>query len=364
MLILNSSNPNEIPFVGIKVQMSGEHIIIGQDICIILYGNIYNWRSFSLDTTSTPEDIIRKLYITYGMEYTLQILDGVFSIVLLDQRAELEISTLYITCDPLGLIPIYFMKYNSKYFMYYNRTNTNNMEVSPSILLEPGTFTTFTLSHKVISEWEKTIQNTTYSLLGKSGNFPISCLRDINNVFPSPPLTIQTNTLYRRLLHSIIQKYIDFGKHIICIIEPNNEESYLIADFIEHIYAFDGNSRVIIETYCIVCDGDNKNNYENTRYNHTNLYIHGNISDQMKMKYLASCISENVITEDTIVFMGEGINFLKGDDENDFILREKVKNIHKKLVPNVIEPFNNENVKVVFPLLDKSFVDFYLSIPR
>jgi hypothetical protein len=121
-----------------------------------------------------------------------------------------------------------------------------------------------------------------------------------------------------------------------------------------------------VETYCIVCDDDEKNDYENTRYNHINLHIEGkNVSEQMKMKYLACSIRENLLTKETVVLMGRGIHFLNNvdDEKDDFSLRKKIKNIHKSLDSTIIEPFHNENLNVVFPLLDKSWIDFYLSIP-
>lgn len=351
--------------IGIRVRMSGCHTV-GQEICILLFGNIYNWKDFSLDDTTTPEDVIRKLYITYGIEYTLQLLDGVFSIILLDQRSELDQSTLYVTRDPIGLIPFYYVKTFNMYCISNKEDKMKNIKYDP----EPGTYSTFTLSHKVISKWEKSIQNTTYSVLGKCGNLPLCCLQDIKKMYPSPPwptdCQAESNTLYatRNYFYNVIEKYVDSAKHIICIIEPNNSESYLMADVIEYFYAWNGGTGKVVETICIVCD-DEKNDYENTRYNHTNLHIEGNVSDQMKMKYLACSIRENIITEETVVLMGRGIHFLNNvdDEKDDFALRKKIKNIHNSLYSTIIEPFHNENLNVVFPLLDKSWVDFYLSIP-
>jgi hypothetical protein len=339
------SGYSSIQQIGIKIQMSGYHTS-GQDICIILYGNIYNWRSFSLETLDTPEDVIRKLYITYGIEYTLQILDGVFSIILLDQRSDLEQSKLYITRDPIGLIPIYFMQHFSMYIISNKYKNENNGTKIGNIQEpEPGTFSTFTKSKKVISKWEH-IQNTTYSVLGKSGNCPL----DI-------PIPIDSN---KEILRNIILKYVDFAKHIICILEPNNAESYFIADVIDSYFSKSNEIHTpSIETYSIVSD-NNEVNSNNVYIHHTNVYINGNVSEQTKMEYLASSIRENNENEDIIVFMGIGINFLK--QNSDFDIREKVKNIHKSL-GNVIKPFHTENLNVVFPLLDKSWVDFYLSIP-
>lgn len=335
-VVLNPFNNEYKSFktIGKNIKISDDcHNNIGQEIYIMLFGNIYNWRSFSLENTDTPENVIINLYITYGMEYTLQILDGVFSIILLDQRYDFGKSTLYVSCDPIGLFPIYFTKQYESMYVISNKTENNYTN------FKPGTFSTFTLSNIVITNWELSL-TTTYSVLGKSGNCPIQCIKEsISNTF-------------KEILRELIIKYIDCAKHIICIIEPNNVESEFIA---EVCLGRD------VETYSIICDNDTPSS------EHTNVYIQGNVSEQKKMEYLASSIRENYNEkEDIVVFMGIGINFLKEyDDEpqDDFSLREIIKNIHKYLGNTIIEPFHTENLNIVFPLLDKSWVDFYLSIP-
>lgn len=399
-VILNTMNENGktdrsllYRSVGKKIQMSGCHTM-GQDICILLFGNVYNWRYFSLDETS--EDVIRRMYINFGMEYTLQKLEGVFSIILLDQRIEFEQSKLYVSIDHIGLIPMYIITQSLPEIIKrgtssLNFTNTiipshqydnsmiiisNKKSGTSSVIsrLDPGTFYTFTLSHKVNSKWERSIQNTTYSVIG---NNYIQSLKEIirqeTRSLPShqSPLSISnvSNKLFsnKLLLKEIIKKYIGFSKNINCIIDPNIEESYFIADVIEQ--CFGGDDSISIETYTIVCDGDTINTDQITRYNHTNINICGIVTDKTKIKYLASSIRDkNNDVEDIIVFHWEGIQFLKEYDNDElqinFSLREKVKNIHNRLIPNIIEPFYAENLNVVFPLLDKSWIDYYLSIPH
>ena len=348
--------------VGKKIQMSGFHM--EQDICILLFGNIYNWRYFSLD--KTPEDVIRKMYIKFGMEYTLQKLEGVFSIILLDQRIELEQSKLYVSIDHIGLIPMYIMQYDNSMFIISNKQTVSSSVISR---LDSGTFYTFTLSHKVISKWEKSIQNTTYSVIGNNYIQSLSgIIRMETQCLPSHQSILSNYSESKKLLlKEIIKKYIGFSKNINCIIDPNIEESYFIADVIEQ--CFGGDDSISIETYTIVCDGDTINTDQITRYNHTNINICGIVTDKTKIKYLASSIRDkNNDIEDIIVFHWEGIQFLKEYDNDElqinFSLREKVKNIHNSLIPNIIEPFYAENLNVVFPLLDKSWIDYYLSIPH
>ena len=47
--------------------------------------------------------------MTYGIEYTLNLLDGVFAFVLIDYN----INKLFVASDPYGVRPLFYL-YNSK----------------------------------------------------------------------------------------------------------------------------------------------------------------------------------------------------------------------------------------------------------
>lgn len=82
-------------------------------ITIICNGEIYNYKQLFTYINIIPEtqsdcEIIIHLYKHYGIEYTLQLLDGVFAFILFDKQKEL----LYVARDPYGVRPLYMM--NSK----------------------------------------------------------------------------------------------------------------------------------------------------------------------------------------------------------------------------------------------------------
>ena len=90
--------------------------IIIDDIILICNGEIYNYKKlFSLlpdhvrPITNSDCEIIIHLYKEFGIESTLQMLDGVFAFVLLDQRLTNETSKIYIARDPYGVRPLYSM---------------------------------------------------------------------------------------------------------------------------------------------------------------------------------------------------------------------------------------------------------------
>ena len=82
-------NINEI---GLKIIMNdNENTIIQNNIVLLCNGEIYNSRELFYHLGIEPNtehsfEIIIPLYQKYGMEYTLQLLDGVFSFFLLDNN--------------------------------------------------------------------------------------------------------------------------------------------------------------------------------------------------------------------------------------------------------------------------------------
>ena len=85
---------------------SGQPIEI-DDCVLICNGEIYNWREIH-NTLNIPSktqsdcEIIIHLYKQFGIEYTLNKLDGVFSFVLFDKTK----NNMFIARDPFGIRPL------------------------------------------------------------------------------------------------------------------------------------------------------------------------------------------------------------------------------------------------------------------
>ncbi len=79
---------DELSQCGIKIMMNKSTISTYSDIVIFLKGEIYNLQTWisnlQLPLETTAEDVIIHLYKKYGIEYTLQVIDGVFSFILFD----------------------------------------------------------------------------------------------------------------------------------------------------------------------------------------------------------------------------------------------------------------------------------------
>jgi asparagine synthase (glutamine-hydrolysing) len=88
--------------------------ITHDNITLICNGEIYNYHElFNLlnivPITNSDCEIIIHLYKKYGIEYTLNILDGVFAFVLIDNSLDYCEPIVIIARDPYGVRPLYMM---------------------------------------------------------------------------------------------------------------------------------------------------------------------------------------------------------------------------------------------------------------
>ena len=79
-------------------------------ITLICNGEIYNYKELFSDMNINPYthsdcEIIIHAYKLYGIEYTLNILDGVFAFILYDSN----LNNIYVSRDPFGVRPLYIL---------------------------------------------------------------------------------------------------------------------------------------------------------------------------------------------------------------------------------------------------------------
>ena len=158
--------------------------IVYKDIVLICNGEIYNYKNLYIDMNITPItesdcEVIIHLYLKYGIEQTLTMLDGEYAFVLFDNRINNEIiNNIYIARDPFGVRPLYQL-YNKpqnqnlnhnlfnlygfaselKCLEYFYNQNTDIYRVKQ---FEPGTYSVFQYGNKVNSMWKPLIKNKLY----------------------------------------------------------------------------------------------------------------------------------------------------------------------------------------------------------
>uniref|UniRef100_A0A6C0HH41 asparagine synthase (glutamine-hydrolyzing) n=1 Tax=viral metagenome TaxID=1070528 RepID=A0A6C0HH41_9ZZZZ len=166
--------------------------LIKGDIILICNGEIYNYKELYemmdsptddpiIPSTQSDCEVILWLYEKYGIEHTLQLLDGVFAFVLLDQRYNIGEPLLYVARDPYGVRPLYSinqiansvdrectigfaseLKVLSQFVIDFPQTKYQTIQFMP------GSYSTYTFSDKVCSEWTSISQNTVYHRTGFS----------------------------------------------------------------------------------------------------------------------------------------------------------------------------------------------------
>ena len=175
-----------------------------QNVTLVCNGEIYNYRSLMKMLDITPEtgsdcEVIIHLYKRYGIENTLNMLDGVFSFALYDRSSTDGSNILHVARDPLGVRPLYELSpsgpsykddeqnanvsheniycfaselkqlhclINSRGPMYYDSFRPDSLTLAqgkpnpPSTRalitprqFPPGTFSTFTLTKGVNPSW-------------------------------------------------------------------------------------------------------------------------------------------------------------------------------------------------------------------
>jgi len=384
---------------------------------IICNGIIYNSSElYTLlnitPTTSNSYEIIIHLYKLYGIKQTLNIIDGSFSFILIDNRISNKETNckVYICKDPFGTIPIYFFKIpiNNNYIYaissnlqilkkLYSYSNDYSNDYSNNYLTEYNTFKSssysyFILEIKALSYWELKKQNKIYYIpnnlnlqtinedffnktihyLNQSIIKKYSYTKTFNNAFL---LTSDITNIF--LAYYFIQNKINITFFIIGIENSNNFiYTKKVADFLNIKYVeIKISTSYFNETYSYIennllntlLNGFNSTNYNKNFSNLLNeekqekvfLYLFSkHLKDNTNINFIYSCFGGNEIFA---ISKNEKII-----DENIFLydknIRSRLKNISKSFdYIYFFNCMNNNNINIIFPFLDKNFINFYLS---
>jgi hypothetical protein len=168
------------------------------DVYLICLGEIFNYDelanmiqyTFQTDTTG---EIIIPLYKKYGIEQTLQMLDGEFIFILYDCNLHNENKTEKETCiiarDATGIRNISKINLENNVFGFSTDNNEQEFPICP------GAYSVYEISFKILSVWKATAENIKYYVY---------------------PFTIINETEYKVKNKNILLKYletyiIDFG---------------------------------------------------------------------------------------------------------------------------------------------------------
>jgi len=390
---------------------SNQPIII-DDISLICNGEIYNYKELYKMMNVTPKtdsdcEVILHLYKKYGMEQTLQMLDGVFAFVLIDYRMTNKTSKLYIARDPYGVRPLYQLKpqgilpgeehedFNNIFGFaselkvlneFYQETQSKDQYKKHIIeQFEPGSYSIYELTMKVSARWYLEKEKIRYHTTGFHSIF--------NNNPQSYELDCIVTDIQHYLTNAVFKRCCTTERPIACLLSGGLDSSLITALVNEY---HKKNNLPQIETYSIGLAGsvDLENaklvaDYLGTKHteiilteqdflnaipeviksieSYDTTTVRASIGNWLLGKY----ISQH--SEAKVIFNGDGSDELLGGYlymqkapdmiEFDKECRRLLKDIHTFDVLRSDKSISSHGLEPRTPFLDRTWVQYYLSIP-
>jgi len=377
--------------------------LVFNDIILICNGEIYNYKRLYeymgvKPTTDSDCEVIIHLYLKYGIEQTLTMLDGVFAFVLYDNRITHDLNNkVYIARDPFGVRPLYYLNNNknplSNLYGFSSELKClekfyNDSEYNSISQFAPGTYSIFNLSNKVSSIWEHEKENISYFIPSFSHSWIINDTTEqifLENLYPR---------IAAYLNAAVNKRCLTTERPIACLLSGGLDSS-LIAALVNNHY-ISHNLPNKLETYSIGLEGSEDLKYakivaDYLGTNHTEIIVtekemfeaipeviraiesydtttvRASIGNYLLGKYISTH------SEAKVIFNGDGSDELLGgylymnkcsdDIEFDKETRRLLKDIHIFDVLRSDKSISSHGLEPRTPFLDKSFVNFILSIP-
>lgn len=376
--------------------------IVFNDIVLICNGEIYNYKKLYnsmkvVPNTDSDCEVIIHLFLKYGIEQTLVMLDGVYSFILFDFRINEDIvNHVYIARDPFGVRPLYKLyNINDNYNLFnlygfaselkclehfYNE-NPHHYRIQQ---FEPGTYSVFQFGNKVKAKWEPIIENKTYFLPTFPSSQMVSNIKEYKNKLFS--------RISDELMLAVIKRCNTTDRPVACLLSGGLDSS-LIASLVVNYFKNEGKQ---IETYSIGLENSEDIKYARTVADyigskHTEIIlteddffnaipevikaiesydtttVRASIGNYLIGKYIAAN------SEVKVIFNGDGSDELFGgylymnkcpdDIEFDKETRRLLKDIHTFDVLRSDKSISSNGLEPRTPFLDRNFVNTILSIP-
>jgi asparagine synthase (glutamine-hydrolysing) len=379
---------------------SNQPLVIN-DIVLVCNGEIYNYKElYHLmqinPTTESDCEVIIHLYLKYGIEQTLTMIDGEFSFVLLDNRITSNLcNNIYIARDPYGVRPLYCLRhreYNDQIIGFSSEMkslidiSTMNFSKFKIEQFIPGTYSVLQLTNLVNSTWESIKNNIPYFI--PTFSYTLS-----NDKLVVNSINIH-NTVSHYLNAAVIKRCLATERPIACLLSGGLDSSLVTA--LANNFVKQHNLASKLETYSIGLAGSEDLKFarlvaEYLGTTHTEIIVtekdmfdaipeviyaiesydtttvRASIGNYLLGKYISKHSSAKVILN------GDGADELCGgylymnkcpdDIEFDKETRRLLKDIHLFDVLRSDKSISSHGLEPRTPFLDKTFVNNYLSIP-
>jgi len=350
------------------------------DITLLCNGEIYNsdelWRSFdkSLKCTDSDCEIIIHLFERYGIEYTLNVLDGEFAIVLIDDRVQ-DRNVCHVARDPMGVRPLYqsLDKDSIMFGSILNQLIWAHSSYENISHFEPGTYSTYI--NDTIGGWNKHISSRYNSL---SSICPTSVCDSIDT---------QIRLMFT---NAVIKRVSNTQRPVACLLSGGLDSSIVAALSSKHY------SQGKLETYSIGMPGGTDLKYARMVANHIGSQhrevvcspamflgaipeviskigsfdvttVRASVGNYLVAKYIFENSDAKVILngDGSDELMGGYLYFLNAPCELDFDkeCRRLLADIHMFDCLRSDRCISSNGLEARTPFLDRSWVQFYLGLP-
>ena len=348
---------------------------------LVCNGEIYNFKQLAQEnsitlTTDSDCEIILHLYLMYGIEYTLSLLDGVFSFIIYDKNN----NKLIIGRDPYGVRPLYYFFENNIISFASELKVLYELSVSKNIYsFKPG-------HYMIIDNYYFKLNNLCNYNYYKYTTFPCNNIKyKLNNYLNKYIIKYITDAVKKRVVGTC-------ERPVGCLLSGGLDSS-LIAALVNKFYK----STTQLQTFSIGLPGSEDLKYAAIVAKHLGTKHHEIIltEDQFfnaipeVIKTIESYDTTSVrasvgnylvgkyIKENTdckVIFNGDGADELMGGYlyfkqspnayEFDKECRRLLKDIHMYDVLRSDRCISSHGLEPRTPFLDRKWVEFYLSIDR
>jgi len=367
------------------------------DVSLICNGEIYNYKELyqmmgTKGETDSDCEVIIHLYLKYGIDQTLRMLDGVFAFILYTS------DVIYVARDPYGVRPLYHF--------YNDKTNVIGFASELKMLCSLSESKVYQFPPGHILQINKMNDSVNDSVIwSMAAPVPYHILSFSHNMVTE----LNTNTdklmtqrylegIYNHLYSAVKKRYLTTERPIACLLSGGLDSSLIAAIVCDIHKTMDPQNASLkkIETYSIGLPDSEDIKYARLVADwigskHTEIIVteeemlaaipevivaiesydvttvRASIGNYLLGKYIKSCSDAKVI------FNGDGADELCGgylymnscpdSIEYDKEIVRLLKDIHLFDVLRSDKSISSHGLEPRTPFLDKAFVNYYLAIP-
>lgn len=343
------------------------------DCILICNGEIYNYRELgkSLNITfktNSDCEVIIHLYKKFGIEYTLDLLDGVFAFMLIDNN------TIYVARDAFGVRPLFWINGNDFYGFASQLKQLNKLKQDETVKqFQPGSY--IKLEKNKVDKWNIIENKLFYTLptvklentldeeevLSKIRYyFEDAIKKRCINTSDRPIACLLSGGLDSSIVAAIVNKYVDNLETFSIGIKGGEDLKYA-----NQVASFLGTRHHCIElSEQDFIDAIPETIYAIESFDTTT--VRASVGNYLVGKYIKKHSNAKVIFngDGSDELMGGYLYFHHAGDNLSFDkeCRRLLKNIHYFDVLRSDRTISTHGLEPRTPFLDKKWVDYFISL--